>query len=97
MIDIMTYLTIAGAAQRRLLAVNSVILTTPTAFPNGPDSTNLTQEAATCEAIIASSRGMLSAQMLQLSFTVAGRAVAQAPASLADSEYDQGTYHELED
>jgi hypothetical protein len=94
MTSIESYLTIAGTAQRRLAEVDSEVTATQTAFPNGPDHTHLVQEIATCEAIVAIARAMLSAQMLQLRFTADGRAVAQAPDALRNSEYDQGSHDE---
>jgi len=94
MTNIESYLTIAGTAQRRLIEVSSVVAASQAAFPKGPDDTHLVQEIATCEAIIAVARAMLSAQMLQLRFTTDGRAVAHAPSVLRGSEYDQGSHDE---
>ncbi|MCP3463082.1 hypothetical protein [Bradyrhizobium sp. CCGUVB23] len=93
--SIEVYLTIAGAAYRRALEIRSEMRANASAFPKGPDNTQLAQEEAICAAIIANARALLSAQLLQLDFTVSGCALARPPEALAGGEYDQGAYDEL--
>jgi hypothetical protein len=76
------------------LDVRSEIEADAAAFPGGPDGTHLSQEVATCEAIVVLARALLIAQMLELQFDANGRAMAEAPDALKDSEYDQGKHIE---
>lgn len=89
------YLTIAGIAQRRIIELRSAAAASKDSYPSGPDDWELTQESATCEAIIANAKAMLSFHMLQLHFTTDGRATARAPKALRGSEHDMGLHREL--
>lgn len=91
---IKSYLTIAGIAHRRAVAVRSAIAAEAVAFPKGPDDLHLIQEVAICEAIIANARALISGQMLQLEFTFEGRSRAITPEALRGGDYDQGAHDE---
>ena len=87
-------LTIAGIAHRRLQALNRQTKSQRGTFPNGSDNLDVPQEAAMCESMIATMRGLLAVSLLELSFTSKGRAIAKAPDALHGTEYDNGTHRE---